>query len=131
VTLAINLGVIAAGAAMGAWLRWGLGLLLNPLLAAMPLGTLAANLIGGYLMGLTLALISAWPDMSAATRLLITTGFLGGLTTFSSFSGEVFHMFQRDAIGWAMATIALHVCGSLAMTALGWWSFQALRQVAS
>jgi len=123
----INFGVIGVGAAVGAWMRWLLGLALNPLLAAMPMGTLAANLIGGYLMGLALALIATWPEMSTALRLLLTTGFLGGLTTFSSFSGEVFHMFQREAYGWALAAIALHVCGSLAMTALGWWSFQALR----
>lgn len=123
----VNFGVIGIGAAAGAWLRWFLGLMLNPLLAAMPMGTLAANLIGGYLMGLALALIAAWPEMSAALRLLLTTGFLGGLTTFSSFSGEVFSMLQRESYGWAMAAIALHVCGSLAMTGLGWWSFQALR----
>ncbi|GAA5160387.1 fluoride efflux transporter CrcB [Viridibacterium curvum] len=126
-TLAIHLGVIGAGAALGAWARWGLGLFLNPLLAAMPLGTLAANLIGGFLMGLALAWINALPELSPAIRLLVTTGFLGGLTTFSSFSGEVFQMLQRGALGWALAAIALHVCGSLAMTGLGWWSFQAIR----
>ncbi|MFT3736962.1 MAG: fluoride efflux transporter CrcB [Rhodocyclaceae bacterium] len=126
-SVGIHLGVIGAGAALGAWARWGLGLALNPLLAAMPLGTLAANLIGGFLMGLALAWINAWPEMSPAMRLLVTTGFLGGLTTFSSFSGEVFHMFQRGDMGWAIATIALHVVGSLAMTGLGWWGFQVLR----
>ena len=122
----VNLGVIGFGAATGAWLRWGLGLALNPLFAGMPLGTLSANLIGGYLMGVVLALIAAVPEMSVPMRLMLTTGFLGGLTTFSSFSGEVFHMFQRQDYGWAMATIALHVCGSLAMTAFGWWCFGAL-----
>ena len=123
----VNFAVIGLGAAVGAWGRWLLGLALNPLLAALPLGTLAANLIGGYLMGVTLALIGAWPEMSTAMRLMITTGFLGGLTTFSSFSGEVFNMVQREAYGWAMAAIAVHVCGSLALTALGWWSFHAMR----
>jgi CrcB protein len=123
----MSIGAIGIGAATGAWLRWLLGMALNPVLAALPMGTLVANLIGAYLMGLALAFISAWPEMSPALRLLITTGFLGGLTTFSSFSAEVFHMLQRQAFGWAMGAIALHVCGSLAMTALGWWTFQACR----
>ncbi|MEN3069246.1 fluoride efflux transporter CrcB [Uliginosibacterium sediminicola] len=122
----LNLGVIGAGAAVGAWARWLLGLALNPLLGALPLGTLAANLIGGYLMGVALAFMGAWPEMPMALRLLLTTGFLGGLTTFSSFSGEVFQMFQRQQIGWALAAIAVHVCGSLLMTALGWWSYLAI-----
>jgi fluoride exporter len=118
---------VGGGAAIGAWMRWGLGILLNPVLAGMPLGTLAANLIGGYMMGLALGLMHAWPELSSATRLLLTTGFLGGLTTFSSFSGEVFGMLQRQSYGWAAGAIALHVCGSLLMTGLGWMTFQALR----
>lgn len=125
-TTFIHLGVIGLGAAIGAWLRWALGLLMNPWLPAMPLGTLAANLIGGYMMGFALAWMSAWTDMPMAMRLMLTTGFLGGLTTFSSFSGEVFTMLQRENYGWAMGTIAIHVCGSLAMTTLGWWSFNAI-----
>lgn len=112
---------------MGAWLRWGLGLWLNPLLAAFPLGTLVANLLGGFLMGIALALLQAMPALPVAQKLLLTTGFLGGLTTFSSFSGEVFDLLQRQAYAWAGITIALHVIGSLLMTWLGWWCMHAWR----
>ncbi|GAA5179555.1 fluoride efflux transporter CrcB [Niveibacterium umoris] len=122
-----NLIAVGGGAALGAWARWGLGMLLNPLFAGFPLGTLAANLIGGFLMGLALALIQFVPELPVALRLLATTGFLGGLTTFSSFSGEVFQLFERQAVGMALVAIATHVGGSLLMTWAGWSLFQALR----
>ena len=77
---------VGAGAACGAWLRWGLGVWLNPVFALVPLGTLAANLLGGLLMGVALAAVQAWPTLSPALKLLLTTGLLGGLTTFSTFS---------------------------------------------
>ncbi len=121
-----NFIAVGVGAAIGAWLRWGLSLALNPLFAGFPLGTLAANLIGGLLMGVALGLMQTVPDLPVHLRLLATTGFLGGLTTFSSFSGEVFALFERGDTGWALATVATHVLGSLALTALGWWGWHRL-----
>ncbi|WP_341675509.1 fluoride efflux transporter CrcB [Niveibacterium sp. SC-1] len=118
---------VGAGAAVGALLRWGLGLWLNPVFLSLPLGTLAANLVGGFLMGVALAGFSLLTELPIALRLLLTTGFLGGLTTFSSFSGEVFGLIQREAIGWALAAIGLHVLGSLFMTWAGWATVFALR----
>lgn len=110
---------IGAGAALGAWSRWGLGLLLNPLLVAVPLGTLAANLIGGYLIGVALGVFHQYTQLAPELRLFIVTGFLGGLTTFSSFSGEVMERFLAQQYAWAFSAIGLHVAGSLAMTWLG------------
>lgn len=110
---------IGAGAALGAWARWGLGLLLNPLFVAVPLGTLAANLVGGYLIGVALGLFHQFAHLAPELRLFIVTGFLGGLTTFSSFSGEVMERLLAQHYAWAFSAIGLHVCGSLAMTWLG------------
>lgn len=115
-------GAIAAvggGAAIGAWARWGLSLLLNPLFPTVPLGTLAANLIGGFLMGVCMALISHYEAMSPELRLLLTTGFLGGLTTFSTFSAEATTLLSRGQLGWGAALIAAHVVGSIACTFAG------------
>lgn len=126
----MNLAAFAAvgvGAACGAWLRWGLGAWLNPLFALLPLGTLVANLLGGLLMGVALAVIQAWPTLQPAMKLLLTTGLLGGLTTFSSFSAEAFHLLQRGAIGWLGAHVLLHVAGSLLMTWAGFALFNAMR----
>jgi CrcB protein len=110
---------IGIGAACGAWLRWGLGLWLNPLFPPIPPGTLAANLLGAYLMGLALAAFSHWSGLSPELKLGFTTGFLGGLTTFSTFSGEVTSLMLRDQMGAALGEIGIHVVGSLAMTYLG------------
>ena len=110
---------IGAGAALGAWLRWGLGLLLNPLLVAVPLGTLAANLTGGFLIGVALGVFHQYTHLAPELKFFIITGFLGGLTTFSSFSGEVMERFLAQQYTWAFAAIALHLVGSLAMTWLG------------
>ena len=110
---------VGGGAAVGAWLRWWLGLLLNPVFPTLPLGTLAANLVGGYLMGIALALMSHFETLPAEVRLLITTGFLGGLTTFSTFSAEATTLLARQQSGWAAAHVAAHVAGSLAMTFAG------------
>jgi CrcB protein len=118
---------VGAGAAVGAWLRWGLGLLLNPLVPVMPLGTLTANLLGGLLMGAVLGLLQAAPALSPALKLLLTTGLLGGLTTFSTFSGEALHLMQRGAWGWLGGHLALHVAGSLLMTWVGYTLFTTLR----
>jgi CrcB protein len=110
---------IGFGAALGAILRWGLGLGLNHLFPALPLGTLVANLVGGYLVGLAVALFAQWPEIAPTWRLFVITGFLGGLTTFSTFSAEVVHALQAGRTGWAAATVATHVLGSLALTLAG------------
>ncbi len=118
---------VGAGAACGAWLRWGLGVWLNPLFAAIPLGTLVANLVGGLLMGVALAVVQGWPALSPALKLLLTTGLLGGLTTFSTFSAESFHLAQRAAWGWFGVHLGAHVAGSVLMTWVGYSVFNALR----
>ena len=118
---------VGVGAALGAWLRWGLGLVLNPLFSALPLGTLASNLLGGYLMGLCMGILAWRTDLSPEIRLLVTTGFLGGLTTFSTFSAEAVTLFRQELYGWAMAHIALHVAGSLLLTLLGVLTIQHLK----
>ncbi|HMM54154.1 MAG TPA: fluoride efflux transporter CrcB [Candidatus Desulfobacillus sp.] len=110
---------VGGGAALGAWARWGLGAALNPLFPTVPLGTLAANLIGGYLVGFAVALFHHHAGLSPELKLFLVTGFLGGLTTFSTFSAEVVALLQRAQYGWALATAGGHLVGSLAMTALG------------
>ena len=110
---------VGAGAAVGAWLRWGLGILLNPVFPTLPLGTFAANMLGGYLMGIALGLFSALQALSPEVRLLIATGFLGGLTTFSTFSAEATTLLARQQFGWAALHIAAHVAGSIALTFAG------------
>jgi CrcB protein len=110
---------VGAGAAVGAWLRWLLGALLNPLFPTLPLGTLTANLAGGLLMGFAMELLTRHAVLPAEIRLLVTTGFLGGLTTFSTFSAEVVTLLLRREYFWGSIAIASHVVGSLAMTILG------------
>ncbi|MDR0703076.1 MAG: fluoride efflux transporter CrcB [Azoarcus sp.] len=118
---------IGLGAACGAWLRWALGGLLNPLGFALPLGTLAVNLGGGFLMGVTLAVLQANPGLPPVLRLALTTGLLGGFTTFSTFSAEAFHLAQRGAWGWMGAHVALHAAGSILMTWAGYSLVQTWR----
>lgn len=110
---------ISLGASAGAVLRWFLGRLLNAFFPAVPPGTLAANLIGGYLIGVAVAIFTSHPHLAPEWRLLIITGFLGGLTTFSTFSAEVVDLLQQGRILWAGTAISLHVSGSLIMTILG------------
>lgn len=110
---------VAGGAAAGAWLRWGLGAALNPLFPTLPLGTLAANLIGGYCMGMAMEYLAQHATLTLEARLAITTGFLGGLTTFSTFSGEVVTLLARQELAWAAAAVGAHVAGSIVMTILG------------
>lgn len=117
---------VGAGAALGAWLRWGLSLWLNERHAAIPLGTLAANWVGGYCVGLAVAWLGAQPELDPRWRLFIVTGLLGGLTTFSTYSAEVVNLLQRGALGWAFLTALLHLAGSLLLTWLGIASFSAL-----
>ena len=115
---------VGAGAALGAWIRWGLGIALNASL--LPLGTLVANLGGGLLMGAALAYFVATPAQNEL-RLFVMTGFLGGLTTFSAFSAEAFNLLHKQEYAWASAHILSHVLGSLLMTALGFWLFNTMR----
>ncbi|HRP97232.1 MAG TPA: fluoride efflux transporter CrcB [Rhodocyclaceae bacterium] len=118
---------VGAGAALGAWLRWGLGLLLNPLFLMVPLGTLAANLVGAFLMGLALGFVHALPALSPTLKLLLMTGFLGGLTTFSTFSAEGLHLIQHREWGWLVVHTAVHVAGSLLFAGAGYAAFNAWR----
>ena len=110
---------ISAGASLGAVLRWLLAGRFNPLFPALPLGTLAANLLGGYLIGIAVALFAQLPELSPQVRLFVVTGFLGGLTTFSTFSAEVVTQLQQGHTAWALATALAHLVGSFALTALG------------
>jgi CrcB protein len=111
--------VISLGAALGALARWGLSLGLNHLFPALPPGTLVANLVGGYLIGLALAVFAQMPQLPPEWRLFAITGFLGGLTTFSTFSAEVVTALQQGRLGWALATVGTHVLGSVALTLAG------------
>ncbi len=119
---------ISLGAACGALLRWGLGLWFNPLLPELPLGTLAANLIGGYLIGLSVAFFELHQGLAPEWRLLIITGFLGGLTTFSTFSAETVTLLMREQYAWSLAIISAHLGGSLLMTVLGIHTMKWLHQ---
>jgi CrcB protein len=110
---------VGIGAAFGAWMRWWLGIMLNPLFPTLPLGTLAANLVGGYLVGVAVELFIHHASLPAEARLFVITGFLGGLTTFSTFSAETVTLLARGQFGWAAAIIGSHLLGSLAMTVLG------------
>lgn len=110
---------VGVGAAFGAWLRWWFGLLLNPLVPTLPMGTLVSNLAGGYLMGIAMGIFTHYASLPVETRLFIITGFLGGLTTFSTFSAEAVTLLSRQQYGWAAAHISAHLLGSLAMTGLG------------
>ncbi len=116
---------VGIGAALGALLRWLLGLSLNALWPTLPPGTLLANLLGGYLIGVAMAVFAQHPQITPAWRLFIVTGFLGGLTTFSTFSAEVAVLLQAGR-PWAAGTAMLtHGIGSVAMTLLGWASHSA------
>jgi CrcB protein len=114
----ISILAICIGACLGALARWGLGLWLNPG-AAIPLGTLAANLIGGYLVGVCVATFQSLPNLDPVWRLALVTGFLGALTTFSSFSAEVVGMLGQQRYALAFGTSALHLFGSLLLTVAG------------
>jgi CrcB protein len=118
---------IGIGAACGAWLRWGFGLWLNPVLPELPLGTLAANLIGGYLIGLAIAFFMQHPGLAPEWRLFVITGFLGGLTTFSTFSAETVTLLIRGQYAWCIGIVIAHLGGSLLMTVLGMQTFKYLQ----
>ena len=110
---------ISLGAALGALLRWELGTRLNSLFPTIPPGTLAANLIGGYIIGLCIAFFATYSAVSPEWRLFLITGFCGGLTTFSTFSAEIVTLLQQGRLGWAMGAAAVHVVASVAMTFAG------------
>ena len=113
---------VGVGAALGAWLRWWLGALLNSVWPILPLGTLVANLLGGYLVGVAVAFFAQHSGLPPEWRLLVITGFMGGLTTFSTFSAEVVGLLQQQAYLWGVAVALLHLLGSLSMTVLGIWT---------
>jgi len=110
---------VGVGAAIGAWLRWWLGIVLNPVFPTLPFGTLAANLIGGYLVGVGVAFFSQHAGLPPEARLFVITGFMGRLTTFSTFSAEAVTLISRSEYAWALAHTAIHLGGSLVMTTLG------------
>lgn len=116
---ALAFAAIGIGAALGAWLRWGLGILLNPLLPDLPLGTLAANLSGGLAIGVAIEFFATYPGIAPEWRLAIITGFLGALTTYSTFSAEAVTLVGRGQYAWAGLHVVVHLAGSLAMTAAG------------
>ncbi|HRH91203.1 MAG: fluoride efflux transporter CrcB [Thiothrix sp.] len=119
---------ISIGASIGAVGRWLLSLWLNKVFLFIPLGTLLANLVGGYLIGVAFALFANHPSWPAEWRLLVITGFLGGLTTFSTFSIETVSLLQQEKWLWAAMQISLHVLGSLIMTLMGLATVSYLRQ---
>ncbi|HRD94538.1 MAG TPA: fluoride efflux transporter CrcB [Accumulibacter sp.] len=110
---------ISIGAALGALLRWQLGIRLNSLFPTIPPGTLVANLVGAYVIGVAVAFFAAFSAISPEWRLLIITGFCGGLTTFSTFSAELAGLLQQGRIAWALGIVAAHVTGSVLMTFAG------------
>lgn len=110
---------VGLGAAIGAWLRWGMGVWLNAVHPALPLGTLAANLVGGFLAGCAFAFFSSSPGLAPEWRLFVITGLLGGLTTFSTFSAEAMVLLQREQYAWALAHSAVHLLGSIAACVAG------------
>jgi CrcB protein len=115
----LSLLAVGIGAFAGAVLRWLFGIWFNPLLPTLPLGTLAANLLGGFIIGAALGVFGQFQNLSPELRLFVTTGFCGGLTTFSSFSAETVTLFLRQQYVWAIATVSAHLFGSLAMTLAG------------
>lgn len=118
---------VGVGAVLGAWLRWGLGTWLNPMFPTVPLGTLAANLAGGYLIGLAVAYFGDHGALSPEARLFVITGFLGGLTTFSTFSAEAVTLLVRAQYGWWVVHSLTHLAGSIAMTLAGIASWNLLK----
>jgi len=117
---------IGIGAALGAWLRWVLSAWLNPILPLLPLGTLAANLVGGFLIGVAVEVFTQHASLAPEMRLFVITGLLGGLTTFSTFSAEAVDLLGRTHFGWFALLLVAHVAGSLLATWLGMSAVRAL-----
>ena len=118
---------ISLGAALGALLRWQLGVRLNSLLPGMPPGTLVANIAGGYIIGVAVAYFAQTPALPPEWRLFVITGFCGGLTTFSTFSAEVVSLLQEGRMAWAMGSMLTHLSGSLLSTFAGLGTWQLLK----
>jgi len=123
----LSIFAIFFGAGLGALLRAGFNVLAAGTASMIPMGTLLANLIGGYLIGIAIAFFGNNPNLSPEWKLLVITGFLGGLTTFSSFSAEVVGLLQRGEVTWALGTALLHLVGSLVLTFLGILTYQAIK----
>jgi CrcB protein len=123
-----NFLYIGFAAAMGAWSRWGIGILLNTLHPIYPMGTLTVNLAGAYLMGISMGAFELFSDLSPDLKLIINIGFLGGLTTFSAFTAEIFQLLQKNELVASLTLIALHVVGSVLMAYLGWLSVSFIKQ---
>ncbi len=122
----LGFAAVGVGAAIGAWLRWGFSVMWNTLNPALPYGTLAANLLGGYLIGLAVGFFDSHPGLPPEWRLLAITGFLGGLTTFSTFSSEALSNLMSGDYGWALLHVASHLGGALLLVALGLWTYRIL-----
>ena len=118
---------VGVGAALGAWLRWWLGVALNPLFPTVPMGTLAANLVGGYLIGMAVEYFTQHAGLPPEARLFIITGLLGGLTTFSTFSAEAVALLARAQYAWGGVLIGSHLLGSIIATVLGIMTIKALQ----
>jgi CrcB protein len=123
-----NFLYIGFAAAIGAWSRWGAGILLNTLHPIYPMGTLTVNLAGAYLMGISMGAFELFSDLSPDLKLIINIGFLGGLTTFSAFTAEIFQLLQKNELVASLTLIALHVVGSVLMAYLGWLSVSFIKQ---
>jgi CrcB protein len=123
-----NFLYIGLAAALGAWSRWGIGISLNAMHPLFPLGTLTANLIGGYLTGLSMGAFELFSKLNPDLKLIINIGFLGGLTTFSAFTAEVFQLLQKNELVASLTLVALHVIGSLLMAYLGWLTISFIKQ---
>ena len=123
-----NFLYIGFAAAIGAWSRWGIGILLNTLHPIYPMGTLTVNLAGAYLMGISMGAFELFSDLSPNLKLIINIGFLGGLTTFSAFTAEIFQLLQKNELVASLTLIALHVVGSVLMAYLGWLSVGFIKQ---
>lgn len=118
----LGFAAVGVGAAIGAWLRWWLGLRFNGVLPPLPLVTLAANLLGGLLIGIAVALFDRHAALPPEARLLVVTGLLGGLTTFSTFPAELTSLLLRADLPWALGLLGIHVGGSVLLTVAGIFS---------
>jgi len=123
----LGFAAVGIGAAIGGWARWILGILLNPIFPSIPLGTLTANLVGGYIVGVAVEYLSRHAGLPPEVRLLVITGFLGGLTTFSTYSAEAVGLLSRDQLGLFLLHLVGHLGGSLLLTVLGIYTVRALQ----
>lgn len=117
---------VGVGAALGAWARWILGIFFNSIVPALPLGTLTANLVGGYLIGIAVEFLGRHAGLPPEIRLFAITGFLGGLTTFSTYSAEAVALLSRGQLGWFLVHLSGHLVGSILLTVLGIYTVRAL-----